>query len=224
MSLTIKNPDFSSSEIKVFIQAPLLGDEEQIFLDHGYELVSHLEEADLVVFTGGSDISPTLYGEVPHAFYSGNSSRDIIELETYRKSKGKFKVGLCRGGQLLNVLSGGKLWQDVDGHHGSHWITDIITGNKIMTTSIHHQAFRPGKDAIHIAYTKLSTRKESQFENWYQSSSKNGSTDYEVLFYPDTRCLCVQFHPEFGATPECIEYFFNLIERYYGIGGVKSVV
>lgn len=210
--------NFKTDGIRVFCNPPFLGDEIHMFRSNGYTVVQDVAEADIVVFTGGADINPALYGEKPHPRTHFGYERDRLELQVYRKAKDKFKIGLCRGGQLLNVLSGGKLWQHVDNHHGPHTIRDINTGTLIRVTSIHHQSFRPGKNAVVVATTKLSTKKEAMNASWVKNQlpeNHHHETDFEVLYYPETRCLCIQSHPEMEHSDEAKNYFHELISRYY---------
>lgn len=225
--MIVNSKGFDPKNLKVFIGKPMLGNEIHMFRSRGFELTQNINESDIVVFTGGADISPSLYGEKPHQRTGPVFTRDQRELMMYRKSHGKFRFGICRGGQLLNVLSGGKLWQDVDHHNsGDHQILDVLTGRKLMATSVHHQAFRPGKGAIVIAVAKVSTRKESEHDTWFKGGVKNGAweTDYEVLFYPETRSLCIQSHPEFCEPNdhELVEYCFELLSRYYPVNSLKA--
>ncbi len=38
--------------------------------------------------------------------------------------------------------------------------------------------------------------------------------DIEAVWYPKTKSLCVQFHPEFGHGPTT-KYFFGLMDKFY---------
>ncbi len=84
--------------------------EDQRLLDAMYEHV------DGVVFTGGADLSPSLYGEekLPEC---GNTepARDRMELALLRRCirEGKPFLAICRGFELLNVAMGGTLYQDI---------------------------------------------------------------------------------------------------------------
>src|SRR5687768_16963203 len=71
---------------------------------------------DLICFTGGEDVTPSLYGEVKHPLTYNNPERDKHEVEYFNQFIGIPKVGICRGGQFLNVMSGGKLHQHILGH------------------------------------------------------------------------------------------------------------
>ncbi|MNY79889.1 hypothetical protein D3C86_2207250 [compost metagenome] len=42
--------------------------------------------------------------------------------------------------------------------------------------------------------------------------------DTEVVYYPDTKSLCFQPHPEFfRADHECFKYYFDCIEHVHGL-------
>ena len=71
---------------------------------------------DWVLLTGGEDIDPALYGELPDpALGTVNARRDAFEYrligEVLRQHKPLF--GICRGMQVINAYFGGSLWQDL---------------------------------------------------------------------------------------------------------------
>ena len=76
-----------------------------------------LEALDGVVLPGGGDLDPRLYGEEPGvACYDVSHAQDELDLAVARRSidAGLPVLGVCRGHQLLNVLYGGTLIQDMD--------------------------------------------------------------------------------------------------------------
>jgi len=71
---------------------------------------------DGLVLQGGSDVSPLTYGEEPlNQAWAGDRLRDVYEIELVHEfvEAGKPVLGICRGGQLINVALGGTLCQDV---------------------------------------------------------------------------------------------------------------
>src|SRR5688500_15188535 len=77
------------------------------------DIVKHL---DGLVLQGGSDVSPTTYGESPlRPEWSGDAVRDQYEIQLVRECMAQNKpvLGVCRGEQLLNVAFGGTLFQDI---------------------------------------------------------------------------------------------------------------
>jgi putative glutamine amidotransferase len=130
-----------------------------------------LADLDAIVFTGGSDINPAVYGQEPHpesgVFYD---DRDTTELELMRVALARAMpvLGICRGMQLLNVARGGDLVQHLEGetHKGPpgtytrHSVTVLagtrlaaVLGTEAHTHSCHHQA--PGRlgEGLRVAAT-----------------------------------------------------------------------
>lgn len=80
-------------------------------------LNSFIDICNGFIFTGGIDINPIYYGENPYPKLGMiNSKLDEFQLKLMRevlKSKKPF-LAICRGMQILNVVCGGTLYQDMD--------------------------------------------------------------------------------------------------------------
>ena len=75
---------------------------------------------DGLVLQGGSDLSPTSYGEEPvRPEWAGDRPRDLYEMELIRACVAQDKpvLGVCRGLQIINVCFGGSLYQDIPTMH-----------------------------------------------------------------------------------------------------------
>ena len=89
-------------------------------------LVDRVEEADLVLLTGGEDVNPAYYGEQPHPTTSF-TNRDVNEFEIIQKAI-ELKIplyGTCRGAQILTVAAGGKLIQNQSNRYSPHLTSDF---------------------------------------------------------------------------------------------------
>jgi len=74
------------------------------------------DRLDGVLLAGGVDMHPLTYGEHPHPRLGRTDpARDVVELALaqWAITERKPILGLCRGAQVLNVVLGGTLWQDI---------------------------------------------------------------------------------------------------------------
>jgi len=190
-----------------------------LFTFLGFSITHKLEKADLVCFTGGEDVTPSVYGDKRHPLTGSNVIRDSYELQVFAKAK-ELKtpcVGICRGAQFLNVMSGGRMYQHVTKHCNSHYLTDEETGEKIYVSSTHHQMMMPGEGA-----TLVASGNEKGDREWYDGQVAKrdiSDKDIEVLFYPETQSLCFQPHPEFDSV-EYVgmrKYFKELLSRFLSL-------
>lgn len=191
-----------------------------LFLDKGWEITSSLENADLVVFTGGADVSPSLYGEECHPKAYNDSHRDNVEGNLYDLciKKSIPMVGICRGGQFLNCKNGGRMYQHVTNHTGNHKMFDILSQQSIEVSSTHHQMMIPNKDGTVIAFANQGGVRERMIGKSISSAVANkDDKDTEVVYYSKTKSLCFQPHPEFkySVYDGLKDYFFSVIERQF---------
>lgn len=128
----------------------------------------YLHIVDGLYFSGGNDINPLIFGEDPIKQIGGiDYSRDEFEIKLFKKAAAKDMpvLGICRGEQVINVASGGTLYQDIysqkEGTNGhsptfsfggyAHHKVKIAKGSKLYNilqteetnvNSFHHQAIR----------------------------------------------------------------------------------
>lgn len=190
---------------------------QAMFREYGWNVIfdSHKKaRPHLICFTGGSDIDPQIYGEqrMKETQFI-HRKRDDMEIKYFNEYKHVPKVGICRGGQLLNVLAGGSLYQDVNNHGRDHQVTDLILdrGSMVDVTSTHHQMMIPFKEAVPIAVAYEATKYVSG------TPRQNPLYDAEVLWYERDNSLCFQPHPEYMSQKnnDCTEYFFDLLDYFY---------
>jgi len=74
-----------------------------------------MELCDGFLFTGGHDVSPSLYGEAKREGTICCPERDEMELLflSLAMQRDLPILGICRGLQLINAALGGTLWQDL---------------------------------------------------------------------------------------------------------------
>lgn len=181
-----------------------------------------------VVFTGGADVNPALYGEPTNRRTYCTPKRDENEALIYRRAKreGIPCIGICRGAQFLTVMNGGKLVQDITGHalSGTH---PMITsdGEEIQVNSTHHQMMLP----LNSDHTLLGWA--HNLSEYYDRGFLDDDTEYElivdkegnnvepeVVWYPNSQSLAVQYHPEtMERDSQGVKFFHSLVEKYINV-------
>jgi putative glutamine amidotransferase len=130
-------------------------------------LLRLLAEIHGLLLTGGGDMDPALFGELPHpTLYEVAPSRDVLETTAVRVVMERRRpiLAVCRGIQVLNVALGGNLYQDLgtdpgmELRHsqpeardqpthkvvvepGSH-LARILDTEELEVNSMHHQAVK----------------------------------------------------------------------------------
>lgn len=175
------------------------------YTDQPDVLEAHLAQIDALVVTGGAfDVPPELYGEEGHPGL-GPQKEGRTRFETAMLGGALERriplLGVCGGMQLLNVVRGGTLYQDIQrelpgamDHEQKHDPSQplhslkIVSGSRlakifgttgaIQVNSTHHQSVRDIGDGLVISAT-----------------SPDGVV--EAIEDPDARFVVgVQWHPE----------------------------
>jgi len=156
------------------------------------------ESLDALVIGGGDNISPEHYGGEIHARVKSNPERDRLEIHWIEKAleRNLPLLGICRGAQLINVVLGGSLHQDIRPMRrhtrnrpgllptkqvqleGDSRLAEICGRTQLRVNSLHHQAIREigtglravGRDRDHIV---------------------------QAVESPDRAIIGVQWHPEY---------------------------
>lgn len=186
----------------------------------GLNPVSDMKEADLLILTGGEDISPVIYGDPMHVTTCPNPHRDQFELGEIKRglSLGKCFFGICRGAQMLCAIAGGRLVQDQQNPRSRH---AVITrgGKEHMMSSCHHQAQYPWRIKqkwLLLGWTK--NLSEYHVDGWNRevvNGVKHG-VEVEDAYYPHIKALAVQGHPEWlheGEDGNTLEHYRTLIDQ-----------
>jgi GMP synthase-like glutamine amidotransferase len=178
----------------------------------------------VLIIWGGGDISPTLYGHGVSARTHGTdipSNRDLIEWDLARTAvrEGIPIIGICRGAQMMCAMSKGSLIQDITGHHQSHEIEVLKTNETMITSSLHHQMMFPWNIEHKMIAVSRPTR-----SNHYITRPKEAKEDVyvtdvpcepEIIWFPQTKSLCIQGHPEFlGVQSRFVQFCFELVSTY----------
>lgn len=210
------------SRPRVHIVGQSRGDYHRMFTAHGWDIADSIVESDLVQFLGGADVTPSLYGHTQHRSTQCNPMQDKVEKLIYLSALkyNKPMAGICRGGQFLNVMNKGSMWQDVDKHCGTHkadWALPETRGS-LDVTSTHHQMMIPASDTTSFSLlmvARLGGKRVKcsplKSKNMGTISVNNAQIDIESLFYHKTKSLCFQPHPEFEGQKELSSLYFKFI-------------
>ena len=155
-----------------------------------------VKKVDGVIFSGGPDLDPSYYGET---FWNEtvevDTLRDVSDLMLMRAALAAKKpiMCICRGEQLMNVVLGGSLYQDLPTqvdtlvkHGGGTWhrigvekgsvLYTLFGQDSLTVKSFHHQAVKQVAPGIRVT-----------------AHADNGIV--EAYEYGD-RLIAFQFHPE----------------------------
>lgn len=155
-------------------------------------------KADILLITGGVDVNPNLYNQkVGRYTDTPEPARDKDELDLFYQFTEQRKpiLGVCRGSQLLCVANGGELVQ-----HSSHphiHKAETYLGKEFICNSTHHQQalIRNVKNCELLAWANNLSKYHLNGDN----KDYEFPSDYkepEIVFYPATRSLGIQSHPE----------------------------
>jgi microsomal dipeptidase-like Zn-dependent dipeptidase/gamma-glutamyl-gamma-aminobutyrate hydrolase PuuD len=90
------------------------------------DLTGILDNIDGIVFSGGGDPNPLLFGEEPVVqLHSITPERDLQELKLVRMAYDRQipMLGICKGIQMINAALGGTLYQDIHSQkEGGVWV------------------------------------------------------------------------------------------------------
>lgn len=177
-----------------------------------------LDSLDGVLFSGGADINPELYGQDAHPETKGIvPQRDRGELALLQAALARDMpvFAVCRGSQMLNVALGGDLVQHLPevvgdekhkhtpGMYGDHDVTvepetrlAALLGDRVPVKSHHHQGF-------------------GRLGEGLRESARAEDGTLEALEDPSRRfTLGVLWHPEAGEDMRLFEAFVEEARGY----------
>ena len=171
-----------------------------------------LSAADGLVVAGGRDINPACYGqEREENTQEPSDLLDASDLALLRRAREMEipTLTICRGTQVLNVMCGGTLNQDIGGKRSHHpvlpdtfeeriayhhmvtldddsWLAKVYGESRINTNSIHHQCIDEVGEGLRVV------------------GRADDGTIEAVESTTDWFCIGVQWHPELLGNPEVL--------------------
>jgi putative glutamine amidotransferase len=153
---------------------------------------------DALVIGGGDDIGVEHYGGDVRQQVRIDEARDHLEMEwiTRALTERLPLLGICRGAQLVNVVLGGNLYQDIRGlRRRTHNRPGLLPTKQVMVdpdsrlhsivgkvrlrvNSLHHQAVRDAAVGVHIVGRDLDDIPQA-------IESENGDPFVGVQWHPE---------------------------------------
>ncbi len=169
--------DWDDAKGKYYVRSvEVFGGEPIVLHRNGSSAEQVVSSLDGIIFSGGGDIHPRFYGELPDGVNERSISveRDQWEFELFEEALKLEKpiLGICRGFQLINVALGGGLVQHVEGHrplrrmphnalyHPVCAEEDGWEDRCLVVNSFHHQAVVEEKLARNLTPIALLPRGE----------------------------------------------------------------
>ena len=211
---------FATVSPRAYLDAVTRAGARGIVVDPYGESEGLLERVDALVLTGGPDVDPGVFGQLPHPkTYGVDRDVDDFELPLVHDAiaRGIPTLAICRGVQVLNVALGGSLYQHIPDDPGTephgrpgepnggrlHDVT-IDAGSRLATvmdaTTVtaschHHQAIDKVGDGLHVV-----------------ARAADGIVEALELDAPSQWLLAVQWHPEdTAATDPAQQHLFDAL-------------
>ncbi|WP_288981017.1 gamma-glutamyl-gamma-aminobutyrate hydrolase family protein [uncultured Parvimonas sp.] len=176
-----------------------------------------VEKVDGIILSGGHDVNPYYYGEDPMLKIGELfPERDVFDMELYKTAIELKKpiFGICRGYQIINVINGGTLYQDLsyadfvkikhdqvdNPTQATHFVEleegtflKNILGEKYKVNSFHHQILKDVAPGFKVV-----------------AKSSDGVIESIEKITEDSFVIGVQWHPEMlSASNEKSQEIFN---------------
>ncbi|GAB3031897.1 gamma-glutamyl-gamma-aminobutyrate hydrolase family protein [Bowmanella dokdonensis] len=153
---------------------------------------------DGLVISGGSDLAPSLYGQMPQADDKYDLPRDKLEYRTlaFARQASLPVLGICRGCQLMNITLGGDLYQDIASRRqltpngvmllprkavqldSGSLTARLLNAEQIKINSIHHQAI-------------------DRIGDGFDAAGRDADGFIQAIEHRTLPWLGVQWHPEY---------------------------
>ncbi|WP_455597346.1 gamma-glutamyl-gamma-aminobutyrate hydrolase family protein [Cloacibacillus porcorum] len=176
---------------------------------------------DGFLFCGGADITPSLYGEEADGSGETDPVRDEFEYTLLKRAyeKGKTIFGICRGQQMINVVFGGNIHQDINRINPDwkiHQSPYPMEGYS-HTVNIIEPRFLPLSEKREINVNSAHHQAVNRLAEGFVITAETGDGLIEGIAMPDYKkgLIGVQWHPESLADSDPFQHdFFKMLVEY----------
>jgi len=178
------------------------------------EIVDNAEEANVIMFTGGSDINSEMYCHSSKHAVNPDKERDEYCVKLWNKfQKTHYFIGICRGAQLLHVLKGYYLIPDVKERLYYNHKIHILNGESFNVISDHHQMmYCHSKNTSGykvIGWNSLSHDNYGVAACTGEIVYKKMEVEPEIVLYKNA--IAIQFHPEWQKESKVHDFLNEVI-------------
>ncbi len=159
-----------------------------------------------ILFSGGNDVDPALYGEEPREHtidFSPQRDRQELQLLEWALADDKPVLAICRGMQLLNVSRGGTLYQHVPDDLPKSEVHDILNEKRRESRIVHRLRIRPDSrladvlDTNELGANAYHHQAVKKLGEGLEATAWSGDEVIEAIELPGHRFVVgVQSHPE----------------------------
>lgn len=193
--------------------------------DNAEDLAQLCDSVDGFLFTGGQDVSPSVYGEKKKSTCGETlAARDNTEkiLLALAQEKDKPILGICRGIQFINAALGGTLYQDLPTEYGAEV---NHCQSPPYDVPVHSVSIIEGSELY-----KLLNVKNLRVNSYHHQAVKTLAPPLEAMAYSEDGLVeavrltgskfiwAIQWHPEFSfktdeSSRKIFKAFINAAEE-----------
>lgn len=179
---------------------------------------------DGLLITGGDDVDPSLYGEEVGHCWPGAKDLEETDIALYKGFKEAHKsiFGICRGIQMMNVIEGGTLIQDISSYDAKYLEHNQIQANQKDSKEYHSCSCKEGS----LLYKLLG--KSCMVNSFHHQAIKDLAPFFQATCFSEDGLIegiehdnifAVQWHPE--RLQECelqnrlMAHFISLCQESY---------
>jgi putative glutamine amidotransferase len=219
----------ASRKIEDYRQAILHSVGDVRIIDHTMTVDAALAGLDGLMLTGGDDVTPSRYGEPPHAtVVEVEPERDEFEIALIKEARALNLpiLAICRGIQVMNVAFGGTLIQDIPSQINSGVEHKLAVPPHSSVAMAHEIWFEKDSLLGQLLGERLGDLDSCEVNSRHHQAVKQVAAGFKVsatapdgvieaIEDPTARfCLGVQWHPEnFFRTGEFRALFEGFVEE-----------
>ena len=179
--------------------------------------IAELAKVDCLLIPGGTGINPSYYGETVRNSGKGSPKRDPAD---YNYIKVALSIdmpilAICRGHQMVNVVTGGTLFQDIKKEYGSsEKHKKVVHSIRVFKGSLLADIIGSGSHSVYCSHHQCVGRIGSNIK--VNARSTNGVIEASNVL-GQSFALTLQFHPESAKMKNSLDTY-KIFKRFVNEG------